>query len=202
MSSARLSRASTSLTSRFSPPPPPPQPKSPPEDLEPEEDPDGRVHVHMTGTPAHIPVSRRRNPLLQALRERQDARLPGHPASEQGPRRKCQQRSERKKQNQPNHSTHGLLTRVLLNEQLVIPKHHGAKLADIPDEHLTELLVRFLSAPWTSVYHVFLCRRGGDRERTDPRHSLSRRRSPLPPAPITTTSCRTTDVLRIRRLTM
>ena len=26
--------------------------------------------------------------------------------------------------------------------QLVIPKHHGAKLTDIPDEHLTEVLVR------------------------------------------------------------
>lgn len=28
-------------------------------------------------------------------------------------------------------------------KQLVIPKFHGEKLADIPDEHLTELLVRF-----------------------------------------------------------
>jgi hypothetical protein len=27
-------------------------------------------------------------------------------------------------------------------QQLVIPKYHGAKLTDIPDDHLTEILVR------------------------------------------------------------
>ena len=30
---------------------------------------------------------------------------------------------------------------ALLLVQLVIPKHHGAKLEDIPDEHLGEILV-------------------------------------------------------------
>jgi len=35
---------------------------------------------------------------------------------------------------------------TLLNQQrlqLVIPKFHGAKLTDIPDEHLAEILVSF-----------------------------------------------------------
>lgn len=29
-------------------------------------------------------------------------------------------------------------------DQLVIPKHHGAKLTDIPDDHLMEILVSLL----------------------------------------------------------
>lgn len=33
-------------------------------------------------------------------------------------------------------------TYMLRNAQLVIPKHHGAKLTDIPDDALTEILVR------------------------------------------------------------
>lgn len=36
------------------------------------------------------------------------------------------------------HVSSNLLTH---SQQLVIPKYHGEKLADIPDEHLTELLV-------------------------------------------------------------
>ncbi|KAJ8128986.1 hypothetical protein O1611_g4645 [Lasiodiplodia mahajangana] len=38
--------------------------------------------------------------------------------------------------------SHGLGPKILINspEQLVIPKFHGAKLTDIPDDHLSEIL--------------------------------------------------------------
>jgi hypothetical protein len=35
--------------------------------------------------------------------------------------------------------------------QLVIPKFHGEKLADIPDDYLTEILVRMLSSTRLTV---------------------------------------------------
>lgn len=43
----------------------------------------------------------------------------------------------------PDPPKHNVSSNLLTHSrQLIIPKYHGEKLADIPDEHLTELLVR------------------------------------------------------------
>lgn len=90
-----------------------------------------------------------------------------------------------------HHVSANLLTHT---RQLIIPKYHGEKLVDIPDEHLTELLVRvthpsrvLLSGFTVSVNSHYV-------------RSPSRRRSQSRPAQRTTTSCRTTARLPTRRL--
>jgi hypothetical protein len=39
--------------------------------------------------------------------------------------------------------------------QLVIPKYHGAKLADIPDDHLSEVLVSLAASYGLTLSDVF-----------------------------------------------
>ena len=72
----------------------------------------------------------RRNPLPQALRVQLRLRLPGHSTTELRP---C---CSSALPFPPSRHT----PRLTFPAQLVIPKHHGAKLTDIPDDALSEIL--------------------------------------------------------------